>query len=73
MHINLSKFFLILIAAFISISCFLNIQSRSTLCLSKLETKILDMIHSKNYTKKSAECKKIYGHIKNTENLESGE
>jgi hypothetical protein len=33
-------------------------------------TKILEMIHSKNYTKKRAKCKKIHGHIKVTVKFE---
>jgi hypothetical protein len=66
MNSNLSKFFLIFIAAFVSISCFFNIQGRFILYSSELETKILDMIHSKNYTKKVLNAKKKYMAISRT-------
>jgi hypothetical protein len=38
-----------------------------------IKTKILELIHSKNYTKKQAKVKKIHGHIKDKQNLKSEE
>ncbi len=39
--------------------------------LTHIITEILEMIRSKNYTKKRSKCKNIHGHIKDTVKFEN--